>query len=83
MTLREYLLHLFMLSKIRVLLVVLFFAFGLLVCTSNPINAADHDIDLQDAMTGGISGLDVQVRGSGGGWYGDSMRVYFNNNTDL
>lgn len=74
-------LRLVMLSKIRILLVVLFFAFGLLICISNPVHAADYDIDLHNAMTGGMSGLDVQVRGSGGGWYGDSMRVYFNNNT--
>lgn len=43
--------------------------------------ADSHDAQLQDVMTGSYPSLNAMVTGSGTGWYGDSMRVYFDNQT--
>ncbi len=43
--------------------------------------ADDHDVELQDVMDGNVPGLTATVNGSGGGYYGDSLRVSFSNDT--
>ena len=48
---------------------------------SGIVLAADYDSELQNVMQGNLSGLTARVSGSGSGWYGDSMRVHFTNNT--
>ncbi|MEN8614065.1 hypothetical protein ABFB09_02100 [Dehalogenimonas sp. THU2] len=45
----------------------------------SPLSAADHEI--QDVMNGAVSGLNVTVNGSGGGYYGQSLQATFNNTT--
>ena len=38
-------------------------------------------VNLQDVMNGQVPGLNATVRGSGQGWYGDSLQVFFENQT--
>ena len=50
-------------------------------CLAFTLPVMADDYELQEVMTGGASGLSAEVNGSGHGWYGNSMRVNFSNNT--
>jgi|GEM_PF-2701868 len=50
-------------------------------CLAFTLPVIADDYELQEVMTGDASGLSAEVNGSGGGWYGDSLRVSFSNNT--
>jgi len=40
-----------------------------------------RQVNLQDLMNGQVQGLTAVVRGSGRGWFGDSLQVFFENQT--
>ncbi|MBN1369594.1 MAG: hypothetical protein JW954_05100 [Dehalococcoidaceae bacterium] len=63
-------------------LLVFLFTFTLIMLLPYiPVSGEDSDFELQEAMQGNVPGFSAQVSGSGHGWYGDSLRVYFNNST--
>jgi hypothetical protein len=68
-------------GRIRLILVVLSLLglFTLLFFPSSEILA--RQVNLQDVLNGQVPGLTAVVRGSGRGWYGDSLQVFFENQT--
>src|SRR3972149_704899 len=52
----------------------------LLFAASGAVLAADYDHEIADVMGGKVSGVSATVNGSGGLWYGQSLRVSFVNN---